>query len=460
MEMFEDTIAAIATPEGIGGISVIRISGPDAVASAEKVFRPKQKSRSLSDMKGYQAVLGDIVTGDGSVLDECVALVFKAPKSYTGEDVVELQCHGGKNLPAVILRLITETGTVPAKPGEFTKRAFLNGRISLDEAEAVMRLISSTSRQGAVEAAKLLRGAAHRKLQPLKETLIRQMAEISAVIEFPEEGLEELDILSIQKELTGVSEELRRMIRNYGTGTAVYRGIPAAIVGRPNVGKSTLLNILCGSEKAIVTPIAGTTRDIVEQHVDLGGVELILSDTAGLHETVDPVEQAGVRLARRQIRETSLLIAVFDSSEMVDEEDIRLARAAEDLPSIAVINKSDLDARFSVSEIADSFDTVVVVSSLDEEATRKAVSKAIINLVGLKDIDPDEPLLANERQLSCVVRAADSVNEALQAITDGVTPDAVHFLIGNCLEAIMELTGENVSDAVIDDVFSRFCVGK
>ncbi len=460
MELFENTIAAIATPEGVGGISVIRTSGPNALTTAEKVFRPRQKNRSLREMPGYQAVLGDIVGGDGSMIDECVALVFRAPKSYTGEDVVELQCHGGRNLPSVILRLVTEAGAIPAKPGEFTKRAFLNGRISLDEAEAVMRLISSTSRQGAVEAAKLLRGAAYRKLLPLKETLVRLMAEISAVIEFPEEGLEELDLQAISSELSHVSNELQQIIRNYRSGAVIYRGIPAAIVGRPNVGKSSLLNILCGSERAIVTPIAGTTRDIVEQHVDLGGIELVLSDTAGLHDTADPVEQVGVKLARRQISETSLLIAVFDSSERINEEDVRLAEAARDLPSIAVVNKSDLAPQFSVQDIAGDFDEVVVVSALDEEATRKTVSEAIVKVAGIKNIDPDEPLLANERQLSCVIRAADAVDEAVQAVADSVTPDAVHFLIGSGLEALMELTGENVSDAVIDDVFSRFCVGK
>ena len=452
-----ETIAGIATPPGEGGIAIIRISGDDAISIASRIFRPRNKNRTIEDAKGYTAIFGTAVDGE-TELDEAVALIFRAPKSYTGEDEVEIQCHGGNIAPKSILRAAFKEGARPADRGEYTKRAFLNGRISLTEAEAVAEMISAQSSQGERAALSLMKGSLYRKAEEMKAKLITAEANISAAIEFPDEA-PDIDPDEITAILADTRSGLETLLRNYSTGLAVMRGVPVVIAGSPNVGKSTIMNLLSGTDRAIVSPTAGTTRDVIESTIDCDGITLFLSDTAGIRETEDAAEAEGVRRAIEKVSDTALLIAVFDQSKPLDDGDRRLLEIAEGIPSVAIINKSDLENRIEVDEIKARFGEVITISAIDENS-RDEIVKAVHNAIGVNGLSPDAGLLVSERQRSCVERGLDAVNEAIKAIEDGITYDAVHVLIGDAIEALAELSGENVTEEVLNDVFSRFCVGK
>ena len=452
-----DTIAGIATPPGEGGIAIIRISGDDALDIAAKIFIPKNESRDIRNVKGYTALFGTAVDGDEK-LDEAVALIFRGPRSYTGEDEAEIQCHGGSMAPKAVLRAAYRAGARPADRGEYTRRAFLNGRISLTEAEAVAEMIAAQSSQGERAAFSLMKGSLYRKATEMKERLITAEANISAAIEFPDEA-PDID----PDEIRGILEEARagltKLLGSYRTGLAVMRGIPVVIAGAPNVGKSTIMNLLSGTDRAIVSPTAGTTRDIIESTIDCDGITLFLADTAGIRETDDETEAEGVRRALDRVSDTALLIAVFDQSKPLDEGDRKLLEASRGIPSVAIINKSDLDSRIETEEIEKSFSKVITISAL-EEASRADIIRAVHEAVGANDLDPDAGLLVSERQRSCAERALDAVSEAEEALDAGITYDAVHVLIEDAVRALAELSGEDVTEEILDDVFSRFCVGK
>ncbi|MBR2805440.1 MAG: tRNA uridine-5-carboxymethylaminomethyl(34) synthesis GTPase MnmE [Oscillospiraceae bacterium] len=452
-----DTIAGIATPPGEGGIAIVRISGEDAIEIASRIFIPKNKNRAVKNAKGYTAIFGTAVDGD-TELDEAVALIFRGPRSYTGEDEVEIQCHGGNMAPKAILRAAYRNGARPADRGEYTKRAFLNGRISLTEAEAVAEMISAQSSQGERAALSLMKGSLFRKAEKMKAGLITAEANISAAIEFPDEApdIDEDEIISI---LSETRDGLEKLLRNYSTGLAVMRGVPVVIAGSPNVGKSTIMNLLSGTDRAIVSPTAGTTRDVIESTIDCDGITLFLSDTAGIRDTDDAAEAEGVRRALDKVSDTALLIAVFDQSKKLDDGDRKLLEIAGDIPSVAIINKSDLENRIETEEIKKRFAEVITISAIDENS-REEIVKAVHNAIGVNGLSPDAGLLVSERQRSCVERGLGAVREAIEAIEYGITYDAVHVLIGEAIESLAELSGENVTEEVLDDVFSRFCVGK
>ncbi len=456
--MQEKAITAIATPPGKGGIACVRISGEGAFTIAEKVFHPANYKNTLAEMEGYTAAFGHFT--HGNLKDECIALVFKAPKSYTGEDVVEISCHGGTAVANELLTACIEAGATPAAAGEFTKRAFLNGKMSLTQAEAVMDVISATSKQGAAAATAALDGALYRRI---KENCIAPLTElvghVAAFTDFPEEEVPELEENELGGTLQTVKSELQSLIQNYDTGAIMRRGIETAIVGSPNVGKSTLLNLLSGYERAIVTNIPGTTRDVVEQHVSIGGIELILADTAGIRQTDDIVEQEGIRRSRQRIERAGLVIAVFDGSSATTPEDLELAKACKDKAALAVINKTDLEQQFDIREISPFFKCVIHISANDT-AFLKEVETAVLDVVGISEIDPDAGMLANTRQLSAAQQALQAVEDAESTMLSGFTLDAVGVCIDDALVALYDLTGENASEAVVEEVFSKFCVGK
>ena len=456
--MQHSTIAAIATAPGAGGIAIVRLSGPESYEVAATVFRPANSAKKVADAKGYTAMFGAFVEGE-EAFDEGVALFFRAPHSYTGEDVVELSCHGGSAVARRLVEACIAAGASPAAPGEYTRRAFLNGKLGLTQAEAVMDLISADGRQGAALANAALGGALAKKIDAQKQELTAIQAHLAAWVDFPEEDVPELDDDHLHRVLSGVKAELDSLIRNYQADTILREGVDCAIVGRPNAGKSTLLNLLAGFDRAIVTPVAGTTRDVVEQAVQLGDVRLNLFDTAGLRETEDAIEAEGIRRSWKKLEEAGLILAVFDGSEPPTREDLELAQRCEGRPAIALINKEDKPTRFDPELIAPFFAMVLPVCC-QEEGSRKVISAAVARLLGTSRIDAHAASLSGQRQLSAALRARDAVAGALDAAAGGFGLDAVSVCVDDALAALCDLTGENASEAVIEQVFERFCVGK
>ena len=337
-------------------------------------------------------------------MDEAVALCFRAPKSYTGEDVVELSVHGGEAVVRELLAACYEAGAAPAAAGEFTRRAFLNGRISLTQAEAVMEMIEATGADGARAAAAAMEGALYRRIQQVTGILTALAGHIAAYTDYPEEDVEELSAERLRQALETARKDLKELLDGYEGGSILRRGVRTAIVGSPNVGKSTLLNLMSGYEKAIVTPIAGTTRDVVEEDVSLGGTTLLLADTAGLRETDDPVEAEGIRRSNRKMEEANLILAVFDASQPLSPDDLALAARCRGRLAIAVFNKADLPPRADAAGVEDCFKRLVRISAR-EEGFSDALRGAILDLIAAEKPDPDAALLANERQRAAAARA-------------------------------------------------------
>ena len=456
--MQNTTIAAIATAPGAGGIAVVRLSGPESYAVAARVFRPANPNKKVEEAKGYTALFGSFVEGDDA-FDEGVALFFREPHSYTGEDVVELSCHGGSAVARRLVEACIAAGAAPAAPGEYTRRAFLNGKMSLTQAEAVMDIISADGKQGAALANASLSGALAKKIGAEKEALTGLQAHLAAWVDFPEEDVPELDDAHLHTVLGQVQQELNGLIKNYDAGAVLREGVDCAIVGRPNAGKSTLLNLLAGFDRAIVTPVAGTTRDVVEQAVQLGDIRLNLFDTAGLRQTDDAIEAEGIRRSWKKLDEAGLILAVFDGSEPLTREDLALAQRCAGRPAIALVNKEDKPTQFDAEAIAADFAMVIPVCC-QEEGSRKVIAAAVARLLGTNQIDPHAASLSGQRQLAAATRARDAVAGALDAVEGGFGLDAVSVCVDDALDALCELTGENASEAVINEVFERFCVGK
>jgi len=455
--MKETTIAAISTAKATAGISVIRISGGDAIPIAEKVFTAKSNTK-LSDMKGYTCALGAAYDATEK-LDEVIATVFRAPHSYTGENVVELSCHGGLYVTSRVLRAVYDAGAQPAEAGEFTKRAFLNGKLDLVEAEAVMDIIAARSR-GAVKAALSVKdGALSKRIDSVKAALLSKAAHLSAWADYPEEDIPEVEDSELKASLKNALSELDRILKSYDNGRLLRDGIDTAIVGKPNVGKSTLMNLLAGYDKSIVTEVAGTTRDVVEESVNLDDLILNLSDTAGIRDTDDVVEKIGVDKAKNRLNTASLILCVFDASRDLTDEDSELIKEIGDAPAIAILNKSDLPQQIDADEIRRHFKTVIPMSAKRSDGVTELIS-AIKRICEIEDFDSSEALVYNERQRNLTKKAFESTQEALTALEIGMTFDAITVSIEEAIAYLCELTGERVTDEVVDRVFHNFCVGK
>lgn len=452
-----DTIAAVATAQSSAGIGIIRISGEDAIKIADKVFVPVGKKR-LCQMRGYTAALGHVEYG-GETVDECIALVFRAPKSYTGEDVVELSCHGGLFVLKRVLRAVLSVGAQPAKAGEFTKRAYLNGRIDLTQAEAVMDIIGAQGEQGARAALTALDGALSRKTTALCDSLLSVSASLCAWVDYPDEEIEELETGKIQSTLTEVKTGLESLLSSFEGGSAVTKGVQTAIIGKPNVGKSALMNLLSGCGRSIVTDIPGTTRDVVEQTVNLGAITLHLSDTAGIRPADDEVEKIGVDLARKCVRQAQLIFAVFDGSMPLDSQDEEILSLCKGRKAIAIINKSDLKNKADTEKIRARIPECVSLCAISGEGS-DALSSAAEKIVCAEGLDTAQAMLTNERQYNDAQTALKAVDEAIDCLESGMTLDAVNVLIDSAIDSLMSLTGKKATDAVVEEIFSRFCVGK
>ncbi len=451
------TIAAISTGQAAGGIGIVRISGENALSVADSMFQ-SVSGIVLKKLSGYRAALGTVFL-DEKPIDEAIATVFRAPKSYTGEDVVEFSCHGGLYVTRQVLRAALQNGAVPAEAGEFTKRAFLNGKMDLTEAEAVMHLISAHGEQASSAALSALDGLLSRKIKSVSESLKAVSAALAAWVDYPDEEIEDLSDAEIAKTLDTAISALESLISRFDSGRAVLEGVETAIVGKPNVGKSTLMNLLTGTEKSIVTEIAGTTRDIVEETATVGNIVLRLSDTAGLRETEDAVERIGVERARKKIENAVLILAVFDASTPLCAEDEALFSLCRDKKAIAIINKTDLDTVWDTKLLNTVFNKVVYISAKENTGIEN-LEKAISEVLGTADFDPSAATLMNERQLACCNTALQSLQEAKTAQDSGLTRDAVNVSMDAAIEALDTLTGERATESVVNEIFSRFCVGK
>ena len=455
--MSEKTIAAISTAQGQGGIGVIRISGEDAILIADKVFR-KVNNDKLIEAKGYTAHFGYVYNGDEKI-DECIATVFRAPHSYTGEDVVELSCHGGIFVTKTVLRTVLDNGAVCADAGEFTKRAFLNGKFDLTQAEAVMDIISAKSSAAAKSALSVHEGALSKKINDVKDDLVNRTAHLCAWADYPEEDIPEIEFDSLKKALHDSSNKLSVLIDNYDAGKAVREGIDTVIVGRPNVGKSTLMNLITGYDKSIVTDIAGTTRDIVEETAIVKDITLHLSDTAGIRDADNAIEKIGVDKAKKRLTTAELVIAVFDASSKLCDDDLDLLNDIEGTTCIAVINKDDLEQKIDIDKIKSVTEHIVYMSAKNNSGYSE-FENAIETITGSKNFDSSSAVLCNERQRSLAINANNSIIDAISALDLGMTYDAVTVAIEEAVSHLCELTGESVTETVVDNVFHQFCVGK
>ena len=439
---------------------MVRLSGAESYQVAARVFHPANPAKKVEEAKGYTALFGHFVDRE-EAFDEGVALFFRAPHSYTGEDVVELSCHGGNAVARRLVEACLAAGAQPAAPGEYTRRAFLNGKLGLTQAEAVMDLISADGRQGAALANAALGGALAKKINAQKAQLTALQAHLAAWVDFPEEDVPELDPAHLRTVLGAVREELDALIRSYDAGAVLREGVDCAIVGRPNAGKSTLLNLLAGFDRAIVTPVAGTTRDVVEQAVQLGDIRLNLFDTAGLRETEDAIEAEGIRRSWRKLDEAGLVLAVFDAAQPLSDDDLELARRCQGRPAIAVLNKQDLAGETDVPRgtLEPYFKKIVPMCARDAVGLQ-ALTDAVADLLGTAQLDPEAAQLCSARQLAAATRARDALAEAIAARQNGFGLDAAAVCLTDALQALFDLTGENASDATIEEVFETFCVGK
>jgi len=458
--MLDDTIAAVSTPPGQGGIAVIRMSGPDAVAVADRLFRSRRK---LAEVPSHTVHYGRIVDPDsGETVEEVLVTVMRAPRSYTREDVVEIGCHGGFVAVKKVLELLFRHGARPAEPGEFTKRAFLNGRIDLSQAEAVMDLIRAKSDRAFRIARRQAEGVFSREVRRIRDGLLSLLAHMAVHIDYPEHDEPEITSAHIVKRCDEAIDAIDQLLRAANRGKVYREGLTAAIVGRPNVGKSSLLNALARENKAIVTDIPGTTRDLVEEYVTLADIPFRLLDTAGLRETEDVVEKIGIEKTRQALEEADLVLLVLDASRPLEEEDRSLAESVSVRASIAVVNKTDLPPAWDVLELTRWFPEERIVSvSAREGIGLDLLEQTAARCVLGGEVEPSEPVyVGNARHVALLEQAKRSLEEARKAAQNLVPVDFVQIDVQTAWEKLGEILGEQIGEALIDRIFSEFCLGK
>ena len=456
-----DTIAAISTPPGIGGIGVVRVSGPHTLAIARQVFvRPS--GLPLSRLESHRIYHGFVIDVGGERVDEALLCVMQQPRSYTREDVVEISCHGGVMTTRRVLEAVLARGARVAEPGEFTKRAFLNGRLDLTQAEAVIDLIQARTAASHRTALQHLEGALSRYLRDLREQLLQVSVYLEASIDFPEEDLDLVADSGLLARLLVVAEQLTCLLGTFERGRMMREGIATAIVGRPNVGKSSLLNALLGRDRAIVSPYPGTTRDTIEASFELEGILFRMIDTAGIRLTTDALEQEGVRRARQVLDEAELLIMVFDTSMILTDDDYRLYRETADKPRVIVRNKCDLPARWSSATLGvePTHTPVVEVSAFYNQGLPELERTILRQVLGSEQLVQEEVMLTRTRHRQSVAASLHNVQAAAQALRQGVPVEFVAFEVTEALRQISEVLGEDCSGEVLERIFSSFCIGK
>lgn len=450
-----DVIAAVSTGRQVCAIGIIRLSGDGCIAVAERVFTPLNKP--LHEAANRKLVMGTLHDARGRVIDQCMAVCSRQPHSYTGEDTVEFHCHGSPAVLAAGLEALYHAGARPAGRGEFTKRAFLNGKMDLTQAEAVIDLIEADTADAAANAAGQVGGVLQKKLAPIYEELVNLCSHFHAVLDYPDEDIEDFGLQNYTATLRAAAKELYALLQTYGQGRILRQGVAAAIVGRPNVGKSSLLNRLAGFDRAIVTDIPGTTRDTVEESVMVGSTRLRLIDTAGIRQTADTVEAMGVERSKKALEEADLAIFLCDGSQPLTQEDRDIIELCMDAPNaIALINKSDLGKTVQPGELP--FMTILPVSI--KEGTGLELLPEVLEEMFGGGMPCDGSILTNARQYGACRRAYEAMLESLKGLKLGQTPDAVLTDVEAAMEAMGEVTGATVREDITARIFERFCVGK
>ena len=462
MNNLTQIIAAVSTPPGKGGVAIIRMSGEGAFRIADKVFFPLN-NKDFSECEARKQIYGHIIE-NGEKIDDVLATRFPAPHSYTGEDTVEIACHGGILVTGAVLEALLSAGAVHATAGEFTRRAFINGRIGLTEAEAIADLLEAKSREQIRLSSDTARGRLASKIADIRSSLVDLMSSIYARIDYPDEDLGDFSDDEVKSRLYIIKEECQALLKTYNTGRAVSEGIKTVICGKPNVGKSSFYNQLCGEDAAIVTDIEGTTRDVLTRSVPFGKIMLQIADTAGIRHTnaVDKVEQIGIEKSRQMIAKCELIFAIFDNSRAFDEEDRLLIEEIKNssAPKIAIINKGDLADKFDKSALGDCFDYTLVISAKEQTGLDELSALTDKLFTDEKIVIGEDAVISSARQHAALKRCLDFVSAAEKSLDLGFSQDAASSDIERALGAISELDGRAVSEEIVSDIFSKFCVGK
>lgn len=457
-----DTISAIATPQGEGGIGVIRISGEHALKTAGRVFRAAN-GKPLVMAGSHHAVYGHIVDEKGQIIDECLALVMLAPHSYTVEDVVELQCHGGLMTLRKTLELTWQAGARPAERGEFTKRAFLNGRLDLSEAQAVMDIIKARTETSLTMAAGHLTGHFSKLIKEMRHDILGMIAHIEAAIDFPEEEVDDVLTYDIQKNVVDLRNKIASLLKTAHAGRILRDGLLTAIIGKPNVGKSSLLNSLLREERAIVTEIPGTTRDSIEEYANVGGIPLRIIDTAGIRATDDVVERIGVEKARSYVREASLILALFDASRPLDEEDAEILKLVKGRDAILLLNKDDLTPVVTPDTLHERVKKevpVITISTRTKDGLEALTQEITKKVYAGTQAGEEGSFVTDARQAEVLRQADEHLAAAIRTIEADMGLDFISIDLRSAWEKLGELTGETVGEDIINEIFSKFCIGK
>ena len=451
----------MATPFGESGIGIVRISGPAAEAISSSLFRPRKTPLPLAS---HRFTYGEIIDPEqGTPVDEVLVVLLKAPKTYTREDMVEIQCHGGYLILQKILDLVIKQGARMAEPGEFTRRAFLNGRIDLAQAEAVVDLIRAKTAASLEIANQQLRGRLSEELNLLRQALIEVLALIEAHIDFPEEEIDPISVEQVKGQLEPIAQGIDKMVATYEEGKIFREGVSCAIIGKTNVGKSSLLNILLREERAIVTPVPGTTRDVIEEVLNLRDIPIRLLDTAGLRKTKDPVEIEGVKRTRLKISDSDFVIVVLDGSAPLDQDDFEIFQELKDKKKLIAINKEDLPPGICLSSIREQFpiDPIVFISALKNQGIdelKEAVYKLLIHHSFMKS--PEYTIVANVRHKNILIKTNGYVINALDGLDRGISPEFIAFELRSALDSLGEIIGQTTPEEVLNLIFEQFCIGK
>ena len=453
------TIAAISTATGVGGIGIIRLSGKETFEIVEKIFIPKKKE-NIEDIKGYSIKYGNIVDKSGKIIDEVLVSYFKEPRSYTTENMCEINTHGGTIVMRKILEICLENGAVLAEPGEFTKRAFLNGRMDLTQAESVIDILNAKSEKESNNSIEQLKGRLSEEITSIRKSILNIMADIEASIDYPEYDIEEVTSEKTDNLLKEIDKKLEKLENSFETGKILRDGVKTAIIGRPNAGKSSLLNYLLNEERAIVTDIEGTTRDTIEEFITINGVTLKIIDTAGIRDAGDAVEQIGVKKAIEIAKTSDIVIALFDRSRELNKEDKDILELIKDKNSIIILNKSDLESKIDLEEIKKCNKKIIEVS-IKNNFGMENIYEEISKIMNLNEIgNSEELLITNIRHKNLIKEARENLKEARNTIEMNLPIDIISSNIKEILESLGKITGEEVTEDVINEIFSKFCLGK